>query len=194
MRRPASVLLLACLALGPAPAHAGDGSRPRPLGALGPPILGVAAAGASTLSIVPANESGSLLWAAWDDGPAGHRTAHLALLRRAGRRVAAAWSVRRHDAYAPGVTTGLGWVFAGQPVAMLHYQFGAAYTQADLYGLAADGTPTALGRVEGALIEKVVADGRTTLRVHDTADLRGEPRCYGWRADARKLTRQGCGA
>ena len=162
------------------------------LGALGPAMLGVVAAGASTMATMPADHDGNRIWATWTDESLNGRAVRLALLERHGRVVDPVWSVSRNAAYSPTLSSPSGWTYDHRPVILLRYQLGAAFTHSDLFGIDSRGQPISLGEIEGALIEIVESGGDDKLLVHDTADLKGPPTCYAWQAIAHKLAISPC--
>ncbi len=162
------------------------------LGALGPAMLKLVAAGASTLSTMPADDRGDRIWAAWGDQSNETNTVRLVLLQRNGDTALPVWSIDYAAAYAPALSTPAGWRYKDRPVLLLRYQLGAAFVRAELYGIGESGRPTPLGNFDAALIETAETDGVDTLRLYETADLKGPPRCLSWDRANTKLLNASC--
>ena len=162
------------------------------LGALGPAMLKLVAEGASTLSTMPADDRGDRIWAAWGEPSNEMPTVRLVLFQRNGNTALPVWSIGHAAAYAPALSTPAGWRYKDRPVLLLRYQLGAAFVRAELYGIGENGEPVPLGDLDSALIETVEIGGIDTLRLYETADLKGPPSCLSWDNANGKLTNASC--
>ena len=163
------------------------------LGDVGSAVLKTVAAGAFTLQITPTGgNDNSLLWAAWDGYAANSWAVHLVLLRRKKDAVVTTWSVLHDSSRSPVLEIVPGWKFDQRPALLVRYQLGAADSRADVYGVNTNDTATQLNMLEGALIEIFQFRGKEMLRVYQTADLHGAPKCFGWNTHLKKLTQQTC--
>ncbi|WP_428376089.1 hypothetical protein [Lichenicoccus sp.] len=190
IRLPA--ILLAILHLNAGVAFAADQSD-SDLGNVRAAVLKTVAAGALTLQILPAGgDDNDLLWGAWDGFAGNTWTVHVILLHRREDAVTTASPVLQEGGRSPLLEILPGWRFGPRPALLVRYQLGAADSRAEIYGVGANDTATRLDILEGALIEGFQSGGKEMLRVYETADLHGVPKCFGWNAHRNKLSRQAC--
>ena len=162
------------------------------LGPLSRAISAVVANGATTMTLMPADNDTNRVWASWSDVSAETQTVRLALLQRHGTVVTPVWAKSHTAAYMPTLGNLTGWSYQKHSVLMFRYQLGAAFTHADLYGLDEKGAPTLLSEMEGALIEVFESQGADQLRVYDSADLKGPATCYSWQTPQAKPVSKPC--
>ena len=162
-------------------------------GAAGGSIAAAIGAGALDISTLAEGSDGEqLTWASWTEGAPDRWITRLVLVRPTASGAAITWGVQRPDGYGAVLRPTL-WQVHGRPILILQYQFGAAYTRMELYAARPDAQASMLDSVEGAWIDVQRQGAQQTLRAHDTADLRGAPRCYRWDERAEKLGRMACG-